>query len=605
MKTEKFLEDDIDIDEAPDIVFDDEKEWYENRNSSLYLAKVVKKKVKKSLEKLNEASNDEYITVYKKIGQALYIRAMTRDDNKKNWGKLLEWEDLEGDLHSWTMPAYMTTQTGSTLLDELQENGYIIAPKNAQYIKDYISRTNSHVFARCVQKIGWHNNSYIFPTSVLKSSEDDKDEMIVLQNISALSSNLYKDKGTFEEWQKLVSIAEGNSLLVFALSAAFAGPILKKSSLTSGGFHIFGASQTGKSTALKLAASVWGSPEHIKSWRATDNGTEAIAAMFNDNLLILDELGQVLAKICGETIYMIGNEQGKIRARKDGTARDVHTWSTMLLSSGEITLADKLAEAGLKPKAGQAVRFIDISADAGMSMGIFQDTKGMTAKQCAKLIGEISKTHYGYAGKKFIQYIIDNEGIEERIKNGVKKFIENVCDDNSDSQVLSVAEKFGLVAVVGTIAIEAGVLNFSEKTECWAAAHTCFMKWLEARGGSGSGEDQAILKELHSFIEKHGQSRFQTLSPRTDADGNVIEQTVINRVGFRDTEGKTEDVYYVLQESWGSELMKGFNPKYAAKIAAGAGILKKSEGDRMTTKITLPGMGRTACYKLAFSKEEN
>lgn len=605
MKAEKFLEDDTYCDEAPDIVFEDEKEWYENRNDCLYLAKVVKKKVKKSLEKLNEASNDEYITVYKKIGQALYIRAMTRDDNKKSWGKLLEWEDLEGDLHTWTMPAYMTTQNGSTLLDELQENGYIIAPKNAQYIKDYISRTNSHVFARCVQKVGWHNNSYVFPTSVLKSSEDDKDEMIVLQNTSALSSNLYQEKGTFEDWQKLVSIAENNTLLVFALSVAFAGPLLEKSNLSSSGFHIFGASQTGKSTALKLAASVWGSTAHIKTWRATDNGTEAIAAMFNNNLLILDELGQVLAKICGETVYMLGNEQGKIRAKKDGTARDVQKWSVMLLSSGEITLADKLAEAGLKPKAGQAVRFVDISADAGAGKGIFEDTKGMTAKECAKLISEISKNNYGYAGKKFIQYIIDNEGIEERIKKGVKKFIENVCDADADSQVLSVAEKFGLAAVAGTIAAEAGILNFTEKTQCWAAAHKCFLKWLENRGGSGSGEDQAILNELYGFIEKHGQSRFQTLSPRTDIDGNIIEQTVINRVGFRDTEGKTEDVYYVLPESWGSEIMKGFNPRYAAKIAAEAGILKKSEGDRMTTKITLTGMGRTACYKLAFSKEEN
>ena len=99
--------------------------------------------------------------------------------------------------------------------------------------------------------------------------------------------------------------------MLFAVSLAFAAPLLAPLAVENGGFHIFGPSSCGKSTALRVAASVYGGPDYITTWRATDNGLEGTAAAHNDTLLIMDEMGQVSPNIVGDVVYMLANGEGK------------------------------------------------------------------------------------------------------------------------------------------------------------------------------------------------------------------------------------------------------------------------------------------------------
>ena len=114
----------------------------------------------------------------------------------------------------------------------------------------------------------------------------------------------------------------GNARLVFAISAALAPTLAKFTKEDSGGFHFRGVSSCGKSTALMVAASVWGNPKsYCRLWRSTANGLEGLAALHNDGLLILDELSQMDPKEAGEAAYLLANGQGKTRASRHGTAK--------------------------------------------------------------------------------------------------------------------------------------------------------------------------------------------------------------------------------------------------------------------------------------------
>ena len=178
-------------------------------------------------------------------------------------------------------------------------------------------------------------------------------------------------KSTLEDWQRNVSrLCAGSSRLMFSLSAALAAPLIKLVDAESGGFHFRGPSSIGKTTALITAGSVWGgggSRGYIQTWRATDNGLEAVALAHCDRLLCLDELSQVAPEAAGEAAYMLANGQGKHRAAKDGSGRRPNEWANPLLSTGEIGLEDKLRESkyGKRFTAGQQVRIIDVPADAG------------------------------------------------------------------------------------------------------------------------------------------------------------------------------------------------------------------------------------------------
>ena len=169
---------------------------------------------------------------------------------------------------------------------------------------------------------------------------------------------------------------------MLSVCAALAPPLLDLVEAESGGMHLRGSSSIGKTTALRVAGSVWGgggAHGYIRSWRATDNGLEGVALAHCDALLCLDELSQVAPQAAAEVAYMLANGQGKARAGRTGAARSAKAWRVLFLSTGEIGLADKIGEDPRSRKrlmAGQEVRVIDLPADAGAGLGLFEELHG-------------------------------------------------------------------------------------------------------------------------------------------------------------------------------------------------------------------------------------
>jgi putative DNA primase/helicase len=82
---------------------------------------------------------------------------------------------------------------------------------------------------------------------------------IVLQTERAAAGSAYVERGTLPEWRDNVArYAVGNDLLVLAISTAFAAPLLDVLSEPSGGVHLHGISQSGKTTTVRCAKSVYG-----------------------------------------------------------------------------------------------------------------------------------------------------------------------------------------------------------------------------------------------------------------------------------------------------------------------------------------------------------
>ena len=51
-------------------------------------------------------------------------------------------------------------------------------------------------------------------------------------------------------------------------------------------------------------------------------------------------------------------------------------WRLLFLSSGEIGLAEHMASVQRRTRAGQEIRMVEIPADAGAGLGIFEDLHG-------------------------------------------------------------------------------------------------------------------------------------------------------------------------------------------------------------------------------------
>jgi putative DNA primase/helicase len=402
--------------------------------------------------------------------------------------------------------------------------------------------------------------------------------------------------GTLDGWRDAVGAwARDNSRLMLALSASLAAPLLEVAGQESGGFNWTGQSSTGKTTALVAAGSVWGkgasSGGYVQNWRATSNGLEGLAALHSDAALCLDEIGQAPVRTIMEAAYMLANGMGKARASQDGSARKALSWRCMVLSTGEKGLAEKIAEEGGRVQAGQAVRLIDVPADAGAGLGLFENLHGHTSAQAfADAIKQAAMTHYGHAARAFIEAIIQNR---QEVVTDLHAFLAGglslLCPDDASGQVQRVARRFLLCAAAGEMAAEWGLLPW-EKGEALQAVKSCFDAWLALRGGSGAAEDTAILEQAMLFLEQHGQSRFQDVD-RPDA-------VCIQRVGFRRSTHEGVE-YMILPESFRAEVCKGFNSQRAAKLLLEKGLLL-SEGRNLMRKsaVALPGYGRKRCYTI-------
>jgi len=531
----------------------------------------------------------------------LEVVADTRNNDNDNWGRLLRLKDPDNFEKEWLMPMAMLAGDGNEIRARLLSMGlkHSNAPRAKKSLEDYIRAMNPKQKVRCVNQIGWHNQSFILPKETF---EQEESEIVRFQN-DDLVDDPYRVAGTLEGWQDEVArLAIGNSRLIFALSAAFAAPLtyLSGEKIGGGGFHLRGGSSVGKTTGLNVAASVWGGRDYVRTWRATSNGLEGIASMHCDTPLLLDEMGQGSGHEIGQVAYMLANGQGKNRARRDGSARKAASWRSLFLSTGELSLADKIAEdgRGRRVAAGQEVRIVDIPADAGAGLGMFENIHGFEKPdQFASHLKAVAAKHYGHASRQFLEYLTAGDLIETEqvLKKSLRDFIKQYCPDGADGQVSRVAERFALVAAGGELATACKIVPW-QQGEATRAAAICFKAWLDGRGGIEPAEEREALAAVRYFLELHGNSRFELI-----VDGHIIEQKIQNRAGFR-RNGNYGAEYFIFPEVWKNEVCRGLDPVFVARTLAERGFLEKDSQGKFSIVTRLPissAFKPSRCYKVS------
>lgn len=532
----------------------------------------------------------------------LHIKAVTRDMDGENHGRLLEWADGDGRARRWVVPMRYLAGDAATVRERLMGGGLYVNPKQAARtaLIDYLQQEVEERVT-CADRLGWHGSNFLLPDACF-----GPDAVGVLYQ-DAGDPPPIKEAGTLEDWQQTVGAwAVGNSRLVFALSAAFAPPLLRLVGDDSGGFHFRGKTSTGKTTLIEAAGSVWGgggTTGHKNQWRTTGNGLEAIATKHNDCLLTLDELEMIDAKEAGSAVYLLANQKGKVRASRNGDAKAANCWRLLFLSSGEISLAAHIQQAGKTTRAGQDVRFAEVPADVSEDLGVWEELHGHEGPGAfSDAIKQASRTHYGVPIRAFLRRLVQED--PAKVRDGYTtfrgRFLKEVLPPGASGEVRRVAGRFALVAGAGILATKFGVVPWSESTAT-DAAKACFHAWLDDRGTIGSTESAAVVDQVRAFIQENGSSRFALLKPGED-EGERDER-VISRVGFRhydETDGRWK--YIVFADAFRHQLCRGHEWRRAAKDLKKAGLLLPSEENRLMHRLTLPGMGWQSVYVLTIGE---
>lgn len=304
---------------------------------------------------------------------------------------------------------------------QLADVGIAVNSENSRYLIRYLADIEAMNYDRIpelnsVGRLGWVRHKEFSPYVKNLVFDGDVTFKHFFESV--------KEHGKYEKWLNVAKTVRRDKSIParIMLASAFASVLVEPCGSLPFFVHLWGNTEGGKTVALMLAASVWANPrmgEYVHSFNGTGVAQELSAVFVNSLPLILDEL-QILKekKDFDQMIYQLTEGVGRQRGAKAGGLQKTGTWSNCILTSGEMPISSS-ASGG-----GAVNRIIDVE----YSDKLFSDPV---------YVAETVKGNYGYAGKEFIEYISNDDTMEEIRQKHKQLTHELQQSESTDKQSIS------------------------------------------------------------------------------------------------------------------------------------------------------------------------
>ncbi|RYC31145.1 DUF927 domain-containing protein [Lichenibacterium minor] len=389
-----------------------------------------------------------------------------------------------------------------------------------------------------VDRYGWVGGRYFWPGDTVPprlGGDPAVDARAGLDAAPPLS-------GCFADWELGVrGLIEGQSLPIFALSCAFAGLLLPlvPGTVENPGFEICGPSSNGKTTLLRLMASVYGGPEALRTWLTTANALEDAAARCGGALL-LDEVGLFVssgdrngARDYRNAIMRLA--EGSPKRRLGEAAGLPHRF--VFVSSTNTAVTDLLVGVAPDEAAATAARLVTVQADAGAGLGVFSHLpEGVdSAAAAAAALATLAARDHGWAGRRFVrrlEHLLGAPGGRAALLRMVERRMSRFRRQAHKGEPLAGVEarvlaKFALVAAAGRLAQRWGALpvNGVEQAVLAVYARRCQFP-VPAAGPQFASERVAAYVQRHrAALHDLRRARYPSLtSAQLDAAPGFVTE---------------------------------------------------------------------------------
>ncbi|WP_240127445.1 DUF927 domain-containing protein [Proteus mirabilis] len=446
----------------------------------------------------------------------------------------------------------------------LKNAGLFVTTKSGlrQSFSDWLLRQPFKEDWSITNKSGWHKGAYIMPDGSIIGTP----EQPIFFNGQSAAATAYKASGTVKSWRNDVArLANGNSFMMFTIGAALSAPMTSLTGADSFGIHIYAQSTAGKSTTADMAVSLYGDPDLQRlTWYGTEYGMTNEAVAHNDGLLYLDEVGQGAdPKHVYKSAYTLFNGKGKIQGAKEGGNRQVQSWRTVAISTGEKDIETFLLSSGVKVNAGQLVRLLNIPIERATELHECE-----TGKAHADLIKINCRSSYGAAGRYWIEYLSNHKDEAKEAYRTAQQRWSKLIPSSYGEQVHRASDRF---ATIEAALIMGRVITGWNEQDCKDAVQAAFNAWI-AEFGTGNKEIEQIKDQTIAFLSTYGMSRFAPLP--YDEQSLPIRELAGYRVKSN-TQDEAPILFYTLPTVFKNEIAKTFNTDTFADALHKLGILKK------------------------------
>ncbi len=279
------------------------------------------------------------------------------------------------------------------------------------YLADMIRLNQERIpVKQAISHLGWVGKRF-FPYDANMVFDGDAEQEKVAMGVS--------QAGDYDIWKTACRFFRKELQVRLIMDASFAAPLVKIIGGLCFVVLLWGTTGTGKTVALKAAASIWGKPDALlKTVDATINYMTNRAALMKNLPFMLDEL-QLAGNNKDKIVYALAEGIQRGRLGKDGSEKTGKTWETISIITGETPIVD--ARSG----GGAINRVLEVEIDAPL----FKDFSYTM---------DIITENYGHAGKRFIEYI--QEADHDRLREEYREICNDLAKyDSTGKQIQNLA----------------------------------------------------------------------------------------------------------------------------------------------------------------------
>ena len=527
--------------------------------------------------------------------QPLWVAGVRVDAVEGTKSMVVKWcTPRAGEFGRFDKPHTLIVDRGTLLnarsIVSLASTGFPIDSTCASEVVHYLRAAETQYLATTVRAdqemvasvTGWHGaTDWTAPAFLI----GEKQAGVGCPTFENLNPELARHVGSFTvsgdasiQLAVLRDIVDQHPDMATVVAVALASPLMRIVSAPVFVLDIACESSRGKTKALLVAASVYGSPQTMRSWDTTKFALELVANAQRGLPLLLDETQRASKpEMVQPMVYDLCNAEGKMRGKADGGVRAVSRYESLVISTGEQSIS-AFGDAG-----GARARILTIQGSPWrlpMAKPTPEAIRALTVYQSTSL--DTLTDNYGHAGRMFAEKVaLLTEDERRELRARYRELVH--------ARSLSVEELSPSHPIGSRLSTYAALIDLAgELAERWLemkpAAWLCQERWAAMLG---AGRPADVATQAMERLISWGWSRSAQLHGHGDA-AKTLGRDAIGTFSVDAVTGRPK-LQFVMATANDMLRSAGYQPGAVAATWASRGWLVGDKGSNTSKVVSVSG----------------